>query len=337
MSADGGRGEGGAAELPVQVREFTEHYTSAHTRRTYATHVRHMLGWLARAGVAFPQGVTRQVAVAYRDHLRNESGLSRDTVYQRFVAARQLYAHLIVRQAEEGARPGEPSVESNPFDRIQRPKPPGRFGKSALLEKEDVRQLLEIPDAATPSGRRDLLALYLLFNMGLRAAEVVGVDAGDAVREGPHTLLRIRHRKGDVEDLMKMPDYVVPLFDRVAADRGAEAGPLLVRMFRNGRIRRPLARITADALRRVVAKHARGAGLAGGRARVHPHCGRTFFINEVYARTGSARTAQLAAGHASITTTERYLKKGAQRDDSAVDYVRLPLPRRVRRQLEPSP
>lgn len=328
-SADAGR------SLPPLVEEFLGHYESPQTRRTYGQHLRDLVGFLGRRGIPFPAGVSRAVAVEYRDTLTQERRYSRDTAYQRFVAARQFFQSLIARQAEEGVRPGEPELTGNPFDRIRRPKPPARFGKTDLLEKEDVKLLLEAPDAASPIGRRDLLCLYLLFNMGLRTSEVVRTRMQDVRPEGSETTLVVE-RKGQEVQALKVPAYVVPLVRRVIEDLGRKSGPLFVRMYLNGRMPDPVTAMTPAALRRMVAKYARRAGVNAGGVRIRPHCGRTFFINEVYARTGSARKAQLAAGHASITTTERYLRKGGQRDDDAVDYVRLPLPRPARRHLERS-
>lgn len=317
----------GVAIAPA-AEGFLDSRRNPRTRRAYDVAVRNLLRFLREEGSAFPAGVTRRTAERYRDRLVEAAAAgscSTDTAYHRFAVAVRLFDDVV-------SRAGEGVVLQNPFRLVaERPPKPGRIGKTPLLRKEEVRQLLEAPDADTLVGLRDLVALYLMFNVGLRTNEIRGLRIGSVKKSGRHTVVDVV-RKGMKDDVAKLPPYVAELVEAYVAELPIEEGPLLPSLVSTGRLREPLRPISAPALLRMVKRYGRRLGIAA--ERLKPHGGRVYMINEIVRRTGSVYRAQVAAGHASPMTTERYLRGGMEFDDAPVDYVRLPLPPKVRRRIE---
>jgi site-specific recombinase XerD len=77
-----------------------------------------------------------------------------------------------------------------------------------FLSREEVRAIIDAPDAATWSGQRDRVLLAALYNTGARVSEVAGIKISDVVLEGsPNVRIHGKGRK----------DRSVPLWPATAS------------------------------------------------------------------------------------------------------------------------
>lgn len=65
-----------------------------------------------------------------------------------------------------------------------------------FLSRSEVQAILEAPDEATWTGRRDRVLLAMLYNTGARVSEIISLTTGDVVLEGsPSVRIRGKGRK----------------------------------------------------------------------------------------------------------------------------------------------
>lgn len=211
-------------------------------------------GCTAGTGVADLDAVTALAAVA----LVRRSCDGRSTGWGRAVAValrslfRWLFLEGLIEQDLASAVP-VPAV---------RPE-----GLPAAVTSEDLALLLASCDRETSAGRRDFAVLLLLAGLGLRAAEVAGLDLDDVDwREG---LLRI-HGKGSRVDVLPLPaavgqalaDYIRHarpgvgrgvLFRQVVAPHGGLAAPSVTGIVYRASDRAGVGRVGAHRLRHTAA------------------------------------------------------------------------------------
>ncbi|GDY11350.1 tyrosine recombinase XerC [Planctomycetota bacterium] len=173
-----------------------------------------------------------------------------------------------------------------------------------VLSEDEVARLLE----SAPPGdlqRRDRCALELLYALGGRASEVVGLGLGDLREERTLALL---HGKGG-------KDRLVPLGERAriaVAEYLEHLRPTLVGPDSDDRLLLttrglPMPR---QALWRLVRDAGRLAGL--GRP-VWTHLLRHTFATHLLTRGADLRAVQELLGHSDLATTQRYTRVDAAR------------------------
>jgi len=94
---------------------------------------------------------------------------------------------------------------SDPGEKIRLPKKPRRLPK-VILSTDEMRQLLKGPDIQTNDGFRNRIVLEILYDTGIRRAEMAAIKTADLDLDGGY--IHIRSGKGD-------KDRVVPLSARV--------------------------------------------------------------------------------------------------------------------------
>ena len=194
------------------------------------------------------------------------------------------------------------------------------------LTREEVAALLGACAAdPSPAGARDGAVIAVMYACGPRRAEVAGLALGDLVTDGGGAWLVIRHGKGN--KARRIP--VAALADGALADwlalRGRAPGPLFVPIGKAGALAmgRPM---TAQAVCNALTKRRVAAGVAP----FAPHDLRRTFISELLDRGADIVTVQKLAGHANVTTTARYDRRGDRAKRAAVDLLSLPsYPRRI--------
>lgn len=177
-----------------------------------------------------------------------------------------------------------------------------------VLNEQLLEQLLDLPDRRTARGRRDRALLEMIYGLGLRLAEVVGLDLGavDLV-DGQVRVLG----KGNKERRLPLCGAAAAA---IADHLAGHLDPLDWLAMRDGRLGRALAqrpvfegrpghRIGRRTVQQRVAHYAAElAGLAG----VSPHTLRHSFATHLLDGGAGVRVVQELLGHGNLTTTQIY-------------------------------
>lgn len=265
----------------------SERNLSAHTLRAYRRELEQFAHFCQeKLGCTGPAQVTANMVRAYlaEGHGR---GLAR-TSLQRCLASLRTYFRFLAREGQ---------VKTNPARLVPTPRAPKR-----LPQVPTVAELSELLEAlpSTPQGRRDRVALELLYGCGLRAAELVSLNLEDVdlgrrllrvVGKGRKERLVPFGRKAE-EALRAYLPIRAQLRQRLPAEEGE---PLLVNL-QGGRLSdRSLRRILERATRQLAVAH-----------RMHPHTLRHAFATHLLEAGMDLRAIQELLGHASLATTQRY-------------------------------
>lgn len=275
------------------VEEFlgylgVERGASRHTIDAYRLDLAGYISFLAERGLGSPIDVSREDLTAYVSRLRAQ-GFAPKTIERRAAAVKSFHKHLV----REGV------TESNVTEAWPLPKVPRRLPD--VISIDDAEILLSQPFADDPAGLRDRAILETLYGCGIRASELVGLDAGDVeLREG---FLRV-FGKGGKERVVPVAGAATRALDEYARRARPHLKPVKATsrqdpaaMFLSVRGRR-LGRQTVHAIVR------RYGGLVG--LDLHPHTLRHSFATHMLAGGADLRALQEMLGHADITTTQVY-------------------------------
>lgn len=171
----------------------------------------------------------------------------------------------------------------------------------------------------TPAGVRDAAALALL-RLGLRRAEIAGLQVGDYDADG--ATVRVRG-KGNKERGVPVAGGAVDALADWLSLRGDGPGPLLLQVRRGGAIVR--RGVTAQTVYNLLAKRAAEAGVK----ELSPHDWRRSFVGDLLDAGADLSVVQRLAGHASPTTTARYDRRGEAAKARAVALLHTPYRRRT--------
>ncbi|MYA07719.1 MAG: tyrosine recombinase XerC [Holophagales bacterium] len=194
-------------------------------------------------------------------------------------------------------------MQSNPAESVPTPKVEKTLPRH--LRPGEIEVLLEAPAGREgPLGLRDRALLELLYASGLRVGELVALNWRDI--DLAARVLRVVG-KGDRE---RMTPFGGPAeqalrqwldaWEEVFRPRGgAEDGNLEpVFLNRNG------GRLSARSVRRVIDRYVEETAQAAG---AHPHALRHSFATHLLESGADLRSIQELLGHASLSTTQRYM------------------------------
>lgn len=205
------------------------------------------------------------------------------------------------------------------IDRIPGNLRTGRGGRERRLPRdlnlELTERLIEAPDRATERGRRDRAIFELIYGLGLRLAELVGLSLGDL--DYPSGRVKVLG-KGGKERVLPLAGCAATALSDYLAQRlepavwqdildGAVRGDDLGRPVFEGRPGRRIARRT------VQARVAYFAGELAGIAGVSPHTLRHSFATHLLDGGAGIRVVQELLGHRNLSTTQIYTHLGRGR------------------------
>lgn len=168
----------------------------------------------------------------------------------------------------------------------------------------------------SPAGARDGALLALLYGGGLRRSEAVALDVAD--HEAETGQLTIRAGKGHRDRTAYASNGAALALADWLVIRGGEPGPLFTAIDKGGRV--GADRLSGQAVLVALRKRARQAGVA----RLSPHDLRRSFVSHLLDAGADITTVAKMAGHASVTTTARYDRRGETAKRRASELLLVP-------------
>ncbi|MDQ6914236.1 MAG: tyrosine recombinase XerC [Actinomycetota bacterium] len=265
------------------------------TRRAYGIDVGQFALWASRDRLE-PAAVSPRILRRYAAAL-SQRGAAPSTVARKLASLRALYRAL----REAGA------VEQNPAELLSAPKRPSHLPKT--LRPDEVARLLDRIPATTPLELRDRALLELAYATGLRAEELVSLDADSVDFDAEEARVE---GKGSKTRVVPVGEHALRALTRYLdrarpALSGGDGEPALF-LSKSGR------RLSTSDVRRRLRVWTRHAALASG---VSPHWLRHSFATHLLDGGADLRAIQELLGHSSLSTTQVYTRVESQRLRSA--------------------
>jgi len=274
--------------------------TSDESRIAYGRALDGFMSWLPASGYRFG----REAVLAWRDLLCDQ-GLSPVTVNVHLVALRRL--------AREAASNGYLSFEASAS--IQDVPGVRRLGQrlGRWLSKAQAVELLQAPQDDTAKGLRDRALLSILVGCGLRRAEAAGLEVDQIqIREGRWLLVDVRGKGGRLRSV-QVASWTYAAVTRWLERAQITEGPIFRALRRGGAVTQRA--MTPRAIALVVAEH------SGIVEPISPHDLRRTFAKLAHRGGAPLEQIQIALGHESIQTTERYLAVDQDLHDAPCDRL----------------
>jgi site-specific recombinase XerD len=285
--------------LALHEQDLQRRGSAPRTREAYAFDTTHFAAWASGAGFD-PASVDLRVLRRYAA-LLGERRLEATSVARKLAALRSLF-----RTLREHGR-----IAHNPVDLMPAPKRARKLPR--VLKPEEVAALLDRIPANTPLDLRDRALFELAYACGLRAEELVQLDAGSVDYEGEEIRVEGKGSKTRIVPvgepaLRALARYVERARPALTDARGEQA----LFLSKSGR------RLSTSDVRRRLRVWARRAALQGG---VHPHALRHSFATHLLDGGADLRAIQEMLGHASVSTTQIYTRVESARLKQAYEQA----------------
>lgn len=274
-----------------------ERGVSANTLAAYRRDITRYLEFLAASGVSAPEGIEERHVEAFLRHLR-EGGAGRkplaaSSAARTLVAVRGFHTFTSLESGHEDAAAD-----------VAPPSPARKLPKA--IPVADVERLLNATGSDDrPGGLRDRALLEVLYGVGARVSELVGLDVDDVDLTSRSVRL---FGKGSKERIVPLGSYAA---DALAAYLTRERPSFAARgkgtpaVFLNQRGSRLTRQTVFDVIRRA-------ADVADLKVDVSPHTLRHSFATHLLEGGADVRVVQELLGHASVTTTQIYTMVSVQ-------------------------
>jgi integrase/recombinase XerD len=289
-----------APHLSAFLREHLprERGSSPHTVATYAHAFALLVRFAAHRLKRRPSDLTIEeidpdLVLAFLDHIEGERDNVARSRNARFAAIRTFFRYLEYRapaHLEQALR-----IRALPVKRTD----------TALIDhltREEMQALLAAPDARTLGGLRDQAMLHLTYAAGLRVSELLSLRVSDFPDRSLATVRILgKGRRERVLPLWRETQVVLRAWIAVRPDASTPE------LFLN----RDGERMSRDGFAFRLAQHVAVAAEKRPsllRKRVTPHVLRHSCAMHTLAATGDIRKVSLWLGHASLQSTEAYLR-----------------------------
>ena len=292
------------------IQEFLVQFLSPDTKTAYIKDLKFFFDFLNSGNVVIshPKEIESYHFQLYRDHLM-ERGLSSATINRRLVCIRSFMKWAIAAKL----------MDHNPLDTVKLPKVQTE-SPTVAFDDHEVALMISAPDSTTHKGRTHRLVMVLLFHLGLRRSELTHIKMHQFAQDRGHVVLRI-HGKGDKVRLVPINKHVqdeIQTYVNSLKNHDIELGSedYLLQTEVTKKNTKPM---DGSTIFRVIEKYARKVGITKD---VSPHSCRATVISHLLDTQNTAiRDVATFAGHANITTTERYDKRRKNLDKSAAYQV----------------
>ena len=271
---------------------------SRHTIASYADSlmllVCHVAGRLGiKPSAITVEHLTVDLVFGFLDHLEADRGNSVSTRNVRLTAIKSFLCYLEYRLPSCL----DLSLQVHAIPLKKHDQPVVRY-----LDRDEIHALLDAPDPDTLAGMRDRAMLHLGYAAGLRVSELVGVTLEDLGRPCLDTVrIRGKGRRERILPLWKETTQVIRDWIRVRPEVDEP------HLFLNAR-GKPMSRHGFAHRLKLHAGTAATAAPSMAGKRIFPHILRHSSAISTLEATGDIRKVSLWLGHASIQSTEIYLR-----------------------------
>lgn len=309
----------------------TQSVDSPHSKRAYSRALVDFLAWYEENG---RPGFTKAVVNAYREYMM-QSGKSRSSINQALSAIRK----LATEAADNGLVP--PTLAYG-VERVKGVKQTGiRAGN--WLTAAEAERLINTPvqrwrreEIPLMKAIRDQAILAVMVGTGLRRSEVANLCWEQVQqRDGRWAIIDLVGKRGRVRSVGMAPWVKVGL-DRWADTSGVRNGRIFRALNKDGQLAgqvktkggyRTDGNLSPQAIYNVVSENVLAAGFvtSQGEPTVAAHDLRRTAAALALKGGADLRQIQRMLGHASITTTERYLEPMRSLQVTAGDFIQIKL------------
>ncbi len=261
-----------------------ERGASEHTVKGYTYDLRMFSEYLKKNGGA--------IRLASIDHIiirgflaeLHKKGESRNSLGRRLASLRSFFRYL----NREGI------IEINPAKMVSSPKREKML--PSFLTLDEAIRLMESADGNERFGLRDRAILETFYSAGIRVSELASLNLGDLnLGDG---LVRVRG-KGKKERIVPLGSKAIKaMTEYINGTEREEIMPHPIFLNRFGR------RLTARGIEGIVAKYVKRIGMI---RHATPHTLRHTFATHLLDGGADLRSIQELLGHASLSTTQRYI------------------------------
>ncbi len=190
-----------------------------------------------------------------------------------------------------------------------------RLLSGRALAGEEIGKLFETCTTETPRGDRDAALLAVLYGCGLRRGELAGLDVEDFDADDCSIVV---HGKRNKQRTVYLAENGCRHVEAWLKRRGDAPGPLFCPVDQNGEVR--ISRLRGESVAYIVKRLQQVAGVDHFSA----HDLRRSFVTTLLDAGEDVLTVQKLAGHADVTTTARYDRRGENAKRRAVQSLDLP-------------
>ena len=289
------------------IQLVTDSVPSATSKRSYRMSLEQFFTWWETA--ASGETFSRSLVQRYRAALDGR-GLAPRTINLRLAPVRKLAEEAAAEQLLPYAKVAE----------IRSVKGARLLGERTgnWLTKAQAEQLLGLPNKETLKGKRDAVLLWLFVTAGLRREELATLAIEQIQqRDGRWCLVDVIGKGGRVRTVA-IPAKTKEVVDVWLAAVPFAGGLLLGKINKGGRF--VGQGMTASSIYSHVLAYAARLGIV-----FQPHDLRRTYGKLAHKGGGKIEQIQLSYGHASLTTTERYLGIDQDLEDAPCDHLGIAL------------
>jgi integrase/recombinase XerD len=274
-----------------------ERGASQHTCEAYAQSFQLLLGFAANRLKIKPSQIEIErldapLILTFLEHLENKRGNSVRTRNARLAAINSFFRFLEYRVPsclDQSRR-----IHAIPMKKTDQ-------ALVGYLTRDELQALLDAPDASTVSGIRDRAMLHLAFAAGMRVSELIGLRLDQIDRPLSTVHIIGKGRRERILPLWKETIAAVKAWLKARPASGAHE------LFLNARAQA----MTRSGFEYILAKHVATAARATpsiASKSVSPHVLRHTCAMHTLQATRDVRKVSLWLGHASLQSTEVYLR-----------------------------
>jgi integrase/recombinase XerD len=305
------------ADVPPET-EWLANITSEKTRRAYKADVKEFIGFVALRDPAALRSVARAHVIAWRKDMEARE-LARATIRRKLSSLSSLFDYLCERNA----------IAGNPVDGVKRPISNGNEGSTPALGDEQAKRLLHAPAADTLKGARDRAILAVLLYHGVRREELCKLCVGDVQTRQGVMHFRIEGKRDKIRFVPVHPTaqrliagYLEMMKHGGAGQALAPDAPLFrpVKNNRTGTLEKHLD--PGSVYRNIVRKYGQETGINAEVNGLCVHSMRATAATNALSHEADIAKVQEWLGHANISTTRLYDRRGSKPEESPTFHVK---------------